>query len=130
MKASRYRKAFGLGFALVVLVVMAPGCDSRHEGGPGDSSSKTSGASHEATLPPQYTFIQTNLDSITLEEVTNRIGPYSQVGHLSPDSPELTYEFDLPDHSALLVSLERPFDSRNRVHRVRHLNTNEFHLFP
>ena len=121
-------KAFGLG---LVLGVMAVGCDSRHEGGAGTSSAEITGASHQAPLPPQYTFIETNLDSITLEEVTNRIGPYTRVGHLSPDSPELTYEFDLPDHAALLVSLERQFDSRNRVHRVRYfLNTNDFHLFP
>ena len=82
-------------------------------------------------MPAQYRFIQTNLDSISLEEVTNRIGPYTRVGHLSPDSPELTYEFDMPDHSALLVMMERPFDSRNRVHRARYLaNTNDFRLYP
>jgi hypothetical protein len=94
----------------------------RFETGSGSSSSQTNGLPNEAPLPPQYRFIQTNLDSITLEEVTNKIGPYS---------PELTYEFDMPGHAALLVMLERPFDSRNRVHRVRYLvNTNDFHLFP
>jgi hypothetical protein len=105
--------------------------DSRAETGSATSSSQTNGISGEAPLPPQYAFIQTNLDSITLQEVTNRIGPYTRVGHLSPDDPELTFEFDMPDHSALLVMLERPFDSRNRVHRVRHLvNTNDFRLYP
>ena len=128
MNTDGYLKAFGLG---LTLAVMAVGCDSRNQGGSGTPSAETSGVSHEAPLPQQYAFIQTNLDSITLEEVTNRIGPYTRVGHLSPDSPELTYEFDLPDHAALLVSLERQFDSRNRVHRVRYfLNTNDFHLFP
>lgn len=102
-----------------------------HETGSGTSSSQTNGVSGEAPLPPQYAFIQTNLDSITLEEVTNRIGPYTRVGHLSPNSPELTYEFDMPDHAALLVMLERQFDSRNRVHRVRYVvNTNDFRLYP
>jgi hypothetical protein len=119
---------FGLGVALALL---ASSCGSRHEGGSEASSSETSGESHEEHLPPQYAFIETNLDTITLEEVTNRLGPYSKVGHLSPDSAELVYEFDLPDHSALLVILERPFDARNRVHRVRHIrNTNDFHLYP
>jgi hypothetical protein len=105
--------------------------DSRSETSSATSSSQTNGVPGEAPVPPQYAFIQTNLDSITFEEVTNRIGPYTHVGHLSPDDPELTFEFDMPDHSALLVMLERPFDSRNRVHRVRHLvNTNDFHLYP
>jgi len=104
---------------------------SRSETGLGSSSSQTNSLPNEAPLPPQYRFIQTNLDSITLEEVTNRIGPYTRVGHLSPDSSELAYEFDTPDHAALLVMLERPFDSRNRVHRVQYLvNTNDFHLLP
>ena len=114
----------------MALGVFTSSCGPRHESGSESLSPETS-ALHEATLPPQFAFIQTNLDVITLEEVTNKIGPYSRVGHLSRDSPELTYEFDLPDHAALLVSLERPFDSRNRVHRVRFLlSTNDFHLFP
>ena len=128
MRTVDHLTTFGLGFALALL---ASSCGSRHEGGSEASSLEASGESHEANLPPQYAFIETNLDTVTLEEVTNRIGPYSKVGHLSPDSPELTYEFDLPDHSALLVILERPFDARNRVHRARHIpNTNDFHLYP
>lgn len=111
--------------------MFAAACGSRHEGEPGSSSSGADGMLHEAPVPAQFAFIQTNLDVITLEEVTNKIGPYSHVGHLSPDSSELTYEFDLPDHAALLVSLQRPFDSRNRVHRVRFFpSTNDFHLVP
>ena len=115
----------------IMLAMFAAACGSRHEGGSEVSSSGTNVVMPEAALPPQFAFIQTNLDVITLEEVTNKIGPYSHVGHLSPDSPELTYEFDLPDHAALLVSLQRPFDSRNRVHRVRFLpSTNDFRLYP
>src|SRR5204863_1751455 len=91
----------------------------------------TNSTPHPAALPPQFAFIQTKLGSITLDEVTNRIGHYSRVGHLSPDSEELTYEIDLPDHSALFVTLERPFQARNRVHRVQFfLSTNDFRLFP
>src|SRR5215831_5801524 len=111
----------------ITLAMFAPGCGSRHEGGSEISASGTNSVFHEAPLPPQFAFIQAHLDAITLGEVTNRIGPYSHVGHLSPNDPELTYEFDLLDHGALLVSLERPFDARNRVHRVRFFpSTNDF----
>lgn len=120
----------------IALAVFAAGCGSRHETVPEATDTDTN-ALHEAALPPQFAFIQTNLDSITLEEVTNKIGTYSRVGHLSLDNPELTYEFDLPDHSALLLTLERPFQeerphqARNRVHRVRFfLSTNDFRLLP
>jgi hypothetical protein len=115
----------------VVLAVFAAGCGSGQQAGLETTPAGTNSPPREAPLPAQFAFIQTNLDVITLEEITNRIGQYSRVGHLSPDSPELTYEFDLPDHSALLVTLERPFQARNRVHRVQYfLNTNDFHLYP
>src|SRR5436190_23691991 len=87
----------------------ASNADSRRGADSARSCSQTNALSGEAPLPAQYQFIQSNLDSISLEEVTNRIGPCTRVGHLSPDSPELTYEFDMPDHSALLVMMERPF---------------------
>jgi hypothetical protein len=117
--------------ASITLALFAVACDSRHQTDSGSSSVVTNSTPRQTPLPPQFAFIETNLDSITLEEVTNRIGPFSRVGHLGPDSPVLAYEFDLPDHSALLVILDRPFQARNRVHRAQFfLSTNDFRLFP
>jgi hypothetical protein len=113
------------------LAAFVAGCGSHHEANPGAQAADTNALPHEAPLPPQFAFIQTNLNSITLEEVTNRIGPYSRVGHLSPDSPETAYEFDLPDHATILVMLWGPYQARNRVYRVRFFrSTNDFHLYP
>jgi hypothetical protein len=125
----------GLRIFILSLVpaMLLAGCDSRRHGNSGTSNYETNQAPGETSLPQQFAFIQTNLDSITLEDITNRIGPYSREGHLSPDSPEITYEFDFPDHSALLVTLERPrpLQAKNKVHRVRFfINTNDFHLLP
>src|SRR5262245_2132538 len=102
----------------IVLAILAPACGSRHEGASETSPSGTNSSLRDAPLPPRFAFFHTNVDAITLEEVTNRIGPYSRVGHLSPNDPELTYEFDFEDHTALLVTLKRPFQSRNTVQRV------------
>jgi hypothetical protein len=126
---------FGLRIFILSLVLAMPstGCDSRKHGDSGTSNYETNRIPGEAALPQQFAFVQTNLDSITLEDITNRIGPYSRSGHLSPDSPEVTYEFDFPDHSALLISLERPrpLQAKNKVHRARFMmNTNDLHLLP
>lgn len=115
----------------IALGVFTSSCDSRHQGGSEPPSSQASGTSQEPRLPPEFAFIEEKLGTITLKEVVDKIGPYHKEGHLSPDSPEMVYEFDLPNHSALLVIMEAPFDNRNRVHRARWLaNTNGFRLFP
>jgi len=116
----------------VLLGAFVSSCGSRHEGGSESPSSETTGASHEEHLPPQYAFIETNLGTITLQDVIDKLGPYTKVGRLSPDNTEeLVYEFDFPDHSALLVSLQRRFEARNRVYRTRFYPvTNDLHLFP
>jgi hypothetical protein len=118
----------------VMFCAFASSC-SRHEGGSESSYSETSGAAWEEHLPPEYAFIETNLDKITLEEITNKLGPYTRIGRLSLNSSdEFVCEFDLPDHSALLVVMERRLDARNRVHRVRRARflheTNDFRLYP
>jgi hypothetical protein len=114
-------------FAVAAAAVFAVGCGSHDQSGSGDAKSPAP----PAFLPPGFAFIRTNLDIMTLEEVTNKVGSYSRVGHLSPDDEALAYEFDLKDGSAVLLIPERPYQSRNRVHTVRYfLSTNEFRLYP
>jgi hypothetical protein len=112
----------------IALAVVAAGCDSRPAG---SSSMGTNSTFHQASLPPKFAFIETNLDVMTIEQITQRVGNYTRVGHLRQNRDELAYEFDLPDGSAVLLTPERPFQARNRVHRAQFfLSTNDFQLLP
>jgi hypothetical protein len=107
--------------------VLAAGCGSHDQ----SVSNEPKSPPPQASLPPQFAFIQTNLHVMTVQEVADRVGNYSRVGHLRQDDATLTYEFDLPDGSAVLLTPERPFEARNRVHSVQFfLSTNDFHLYP
>ena len=109
----------------VVLAVFAAGCSR-------SNTTSSPVAATETNLPPQFAFIQTNLDTITLEQVTASVGPYQHVGRLPEDGDAVTYEFDLPDGSAVLVVADHPTRAgRNTVHRVRFFkSTNDFQLQP
>ena len=109
----------------LVLAVMATGC-SRSD------TTNPPAAVTETNLPPQFAFILKNLDVITLEEVTASVGPYQHIGRLLEDGDQVTYEFDLPDGSAVLVTADHPPRAgRNTVHRVRFFkSTNDFKLQP
>jgi hypothetical protein len=114
-------------FTVAVAAVFAAGCGSHDQ----NVSSDARSPAPPAFLPPGFAFIRTNLDIMTLEEVTNRVGSYTRVGRLRPDEDALAYEFDLKDGSAVILIPERPYQARNRVHMVQYfVSTNEFRLYP
>jgi hypothetical protein len=114
-------------FTVAAVALFAAGCGSHEQ----SVSTEVNGTAAPASLPPQFAFIQTNLDIMTLQEVTNRVGSYSRVGHLSRGDLRLAYEFDLPDGSVVLLIPTRPYEARNRVHTVQFFHsTNDFQLYP
>jgi hypothetical protein len=114
-------------FTVAAAAAFAAGCGSHEQS---DSGSVKSQAPR-ASLPPQFAFLETNLDIITLQEVTNRVGSYTRVGHLSRGDDRLAYEFDLRDGSVVLPIPTRPYEARNRVHTVQFFHSsNDFQLYP
>ena len=109
----------------LVLAIITAGCSR-------SNTASTPVPATETNLPPQFAFILKKLDMITLEEVTASVGQYQHIGRLLEDGDQVTYEFDLPDGSAVLVTADHPPRAgRNTVHRVRFFkSTNDFKLQP
>jgi hypothetical protein len=75
-------------------------------------------------IPPQFAFITTNT---TLQQVIDRVGKYNRVR----GSGILYYEYDLPNGSAMVISVEWPYQPRNKISAVGfYPRTNQIGLYP
>ena len=107
---------------IAVVVVFVSGCGSR-QSAPTPTPTPSASAPLERTAE-NFQAITTNM---IFQQVIDRFGIYDRVR----GSGMLYYQYDLPDGTAVLVSVEPPFQPTNRIWGVGfYRSSNEIPLHP